>query len=197
MDATTRKLDALDDVSSKSRAHVASPGHQSKPQSPKVLAAQDSEPLLYWEDIEAGDHWTSASRSISSNDVEQFADLTGDHTGLHDQVSNSPFGEPVVHGLLGLGVMAGLSSENPRMATLALVGVEDWKFEAPIFFEDRVRVRTEVLEVTPHGRRAGRVVWKRELINEQGRVVQSGRIITLVASRNRVSSNGDRPKRPR
>src|SRR5690606_32772467 len=100
----------------------------------------------------------------------------------------SPFGQPVVHGLLGLGVMAGLSSARPMVATLALVSIQDWKFEAPIFFGDVVHVLTTVTELASHGRRAGRVTWRRQLVNQRNRVVQQGTFVTLVAARTRFKS---------
>ncbi len=146
----------------------------------------DTEPL-YLEDMKIGDRWLSAWREITSRDVASFAALTGDHDPLHRQdADESPFGEPVAHGLLGLSVLAGLSSEQPNAATLALVSISDWRFEAPIFFGDRVQVLTEVQEIQQHGRRAGRVTWRRQLLNQHGRVVQRGCFISLVASRARA-----------
>jgi 3-hydroxybutyryl-CoA dehydratase len=143
--------------------------------------------LLYLEDMNVGDSWLSAWREITGSDVADFAALTGDNDPLHsDNVSDSPFGEPVAHGLLGLSVLAGLSSEKPYAATLALIGISEWQFEAPIFFGDRVQVLTEIDEIQQHGRRAGRVTWNRQLLNQHGRVVQRGRFISLVATRARA-----------
>jgi acyl dehydratase len=141
---------------------------------------------LYLEDIRVGHSWSSEFREITSADVESFATLTGDHDPLHRSDSaHSPFGEPVAHGLLGLSVLAGLSTQSPEVATLALIGISEWQFESPIFFGDRVQVVTEIEEVQQHGRRAGRVTWRRQLLNQHGRVVQRGRFVSLVASRNR------------
>ena len=142
---------------------------------------------LYLEDLQTGDSWLSGEREITADDVADFALLTGDHDPLHEDGGiASPFGEPVAHGLLGLSVLAGLSSSRPDVATLALVGISDWQFESPIFFGDIVCVRTEVMEIQQHGRRAGRVTWLRELVNQHGRVVQRGRFVTLVAARARI-----------
>tara|TARA_R110002049_G_scaffold72490_2_gene187052 strand:- start:36293 stop:36817 length:525 start_codon:yes stop_codon:yes gene_type:complete len=143
--------------------------------------------LLHFEDLSVGDRWVSPGREITADDVADFAQLTGDHDPLHGQkAEDSPFGEPVAHGLLGLSVLAGLSSDHPRAATLALVGISDWSFEAPIFFGDVVHVMTEVESVQQHGRRTGRVTWVRQLINQDGRVVQRGRFVTLVGTKARA-----------
>ncbi|NNE00600.1 MAG: acyl dehydratase [Pirellulaceae bacterium] len=143
---------------------------------------------LFFDDLQVGDHWVSQWREVSGDDVADFAALTGDHDPLHtDQGAKSPFGEPVAHGLLGLSVLAGLSTNFPRVATLALVGISDWQFDAPIFFGDRVQVSTEIEAIEPHGRRAGRVTWLRKLLNEDNRVLQQGRFISLVATKARAT----------
>ncbi len=143
--------------------------------------------LLYLEDMHVGDRWMSDWREITGDDVADFASLTGDHDPLHTPAADgSPFGEPVAHGLLGLSVLAGLSSDRPNVATLALVGIADWQFEVPIFFGDRVQVSTEIEKIDQHGRRAGRVTWIRQLLNQHGRVVQRGRFVSLVATKARA-----------
>lgn len=160
---------------------------------------------LFYEDLVVGQTWASPSRPISAEDVETFSKLTGDFDPLHESVGggkpNSPFGRPIAHGLLGLSVLAGLSTEYPRVATLALVGVTDWQFEKPIFFGDTVHVVTQVSAIQPHGRRAGRVTWLRKLVCEDGRVLQQGNFITLVASKDRKrspSADGTHvPRQPR
>ena len=154
------------------------------------------QPLLYQEDLNVGDSWTSDSRMVSADDVAYFARLTGDHDPLHTDISgqSSPFGEPVAHGLLGLGILAGLSTNFPRVATLAFVSVTDWEFTNPIFFGQKVHVVTEIESLEQHGRRACRVVWFRRLVNEQDKVVQQGRFITLVASKSRVKKSSPKPE---
>jgi 3-hydroxybutyryl-CoA dehydratase len=150
---------------------------------------------IFFEDLQVGDRWISANREITADDVADFAELTGDHDPLHtDQLesSASPFGGPVAHGLLGLSVLAGLSSEQPLVSTLALVSISNWRFEAPIFFGDCVHVVTTVMETSSHGRRAGRVTWLRQLVNQDNRVVQHGTFVTLVATKARVMRFSDR-----
>lgn len=141
--------------------------------------------MLHLEDLQIGQRWISPSRVISADDVTDFADLTGDHTPLHDHSADpakgTPFGRPVVHGLLGLSIMAGLSSEHPRVKTLALVSLGEWEFRHPIYFGDSVHVETEVISLEPHGRRAGRVRWHRRLIGDRGQILQEGTVETLVA----------------
>ncbi len=146
-----------------------------------------SNDLLYFEDFNVGDRWLSDCREVTADDVADFAILTGDDDPLHQEGNvRSPFGEPVAHGLLGLSILAGLSSQHPRAATLALVGISNWQFEAPIFFGDRVQVATSIEILEQHGRRAGRVTWLRQLLNQHGRVTQRGQFVTLVSTRLRA-----------
>ncbi|MEL6108066.1 MAG: MaoC/PaaZ C-terminal domain-containing protein [Planctomycetota bacterium] len=157
-----------------------------------TVDVQDADLVLYSEDLAVGDCWTSQAREISGEDVATFASLTGDHDPLHSEnPAASPYGKPIVHGLLGLSVLAGLGTNYPRAATLTFMGIEDWQFLAPVFFGDSVQVRNEIVSLEQHGRRAVKVRWLRQLINDSGRVVQEGHFLTLVANRARVR------KRPR
>jgi acyl dehydratase len=169
------------------RARSAVAAHREPQQRAPAGAAK-----LYAEDLNLGDCWLSELRVIEQDDVEQFAQLTGDNDPLHGRDGDdSPFGKPVVHGLLGLSVLAGLGTKHPNAATLALVGVDEWKFVAPVFFGDAVQAKNQIVDLQPHGRRAAKVHWKRQLLNESGRVVQEGIFVTLVAAR------AKRPAKPR
>lgn len=141
---------------------------------------------LHYEDITPGDIWLSPARTVLESDIGSFAGLTGDYDPLHvdfEHATNTPYGRPIAHGLLGLSFLAGLSSTCPRVRTLAFVRIEDWQFQKPVVSGDTVHVRTRVESMSPKGRRAGEVVWFRELVNQRGEVVQSGRIVTLVAAK--------------
>ncbi|MCA9196934.1 MAG: MaoC/PaaZ C-terminal domain-containing protein [Pirellulaceae bacterium] len=141
---------------------------------------------MNFEDLRVGDRWTSPSRIITSDDVSEFAHLTGDYNPLHmdEQFARkTPFRQPIAHGLLGLSFVAGLGSESPLVDTVAFLGVNNWKFCKPVYFGDTVHVMTEVVQMDQQGRKRGRVIWKRELINQRGEVVQCGLFETLVATR--------------
>ena len=140
---------------------------------------------LFLEALEIGSTWVSPARTIDASDILSFAAMTGDFDPLHvasEHASESPFGKPVAHGLLCLSIMAGLSSNFPKVRTLALVKVDAWHFLRPVYIGDEVHVVTRVESIAPHGRRSGEVVWFRELINQRGECVQSGRLTTLVSS---------------
>ena len=95
-----------------------------------------------------------------------------------------PSDVPVAHGLLGLSVASGLSSNAPRVETLAFLAIEEWKFLQPIGFGDTIKVITRVESVQPRARgRRALITWRRTLINQDGIVVQEGTTKTLVKGR--------------
>ncbi len=139
--------------------------------------------LLYFDNVDVGQVWESPARTVTETDVVNFACMTGDYTALHvdhQYAETTPYRQPIAHGLLGLSLLAGLSSRFPNMATAAFVSVRDWKFLKPIYFGDTVHVVTEVIEKRRHGRKRGEVIWHRQLVNQGGQVVQSGVFETLV-----------------
>lgn len=151
------------------------------------------EPLvLRFGDLQVGDEWESAGRTIGRAEVGIFAGLSGDFNPLHmDHVwaLSGPYGRPVAHGILGLAIASGLASVAPRVATLALGEIVQWSFRKPIFFDDTVRVvsRIDELEAKARGRR-GLVTWARTVLNQEDEIVQEGRIRTLVDGRGRAGA---------
>lgn len=151
---------------------------------------------LYFEDLKVGDRWRSRARTITETDVVCFAGLTGDYDPLHmdhEFVKQSPFGRPIAHGLLGLSFVAGLGSHFPMVQTVAFVAVRNWEFLRPAFIGDTVHAVNEVAELKDAGRRRGTVMWKRQLVNYKGEVVQQGIFETLVARSPSTKSAAGKP----
>lgn len=150
---------------------------------------------LTFESLNLGDRWRSPARTMTETDIVSFAGLTGDYNPLHIDhqfAATTPWGKPIAHGLLGLSWVAGLGSTAPRPKTVALVAIREWEFLKPVFVGDTLHVVTEVVGKQVKGRRAGRVTWKRSLVNQHGVVVQQGFIETLVATeRGAVSRRGE------
>jgi acyl dehydratase len=144
---------------------------------------------LYFEDLSVGQIWISPRRTVTETDVISFASMTGDFNPLHvdyDFAAKSHYRQPVAHGLLGLSWVAGLGAFFPSVKTLAFTAVRDWEFCRPLFFGDTVFVETTLQEKEQSGRRSGKAVWLRKLINQSDQVVQQGTFETLVAIRSAV-----------
>lgn len=141
---------------------------------------------LFFEDLQVGQKWTSRGRTVTETDVVNFACLTGDFDPLHVDhaaAQDSPFHQPIAHGLLGLAFVAGLGSNFPVVRSVAFVAIRHWEFQRPIFFGDTVTAVNEVLELHAKGKRRGHVVWLRQLVNQRGELVQQGQFETIVACR--------------
>ena len=92
----------------------------------------------------------------------------------------TPFRRPIAHGLLGLSLAGGLTTAA-TVRTVAVLGLREWHFRAPVFPGDAIRVTIRVLEKELQGRgRRGMVVWQVRVLNQDGRVVQEGVTTTLV-----------------
>ena len=146
---------------------------------------------LCFQDLELGHTWETNGRTVTQADIVAFATTTGDFNPLHVDsqfASQTPFGEVIAHGLLGISWAAGLSSQNPSVDTKAFVGIKDWQFKLPIKVNDTIRVLTKIEELEPKGRRHGRVVWRLEILNQNDELVQSGCFETIVNGRKSASN---------
>jgi acyl dehydratase len=147
-----------------------------------------SDAHLYYEDFEVGDEWETQPKVITQDDVRAFAELTGDFNPIHlnpEYAATTPFGRTIVHGLLTVARASGMSVQHPQVRTLAVVEVRTVKFTAPVFPGDSIYVRSRVLDKERRGRgKRGLVTWKREIVNQEGKIVQEGINVTLVEARN-------------
>jgi len=147
----------------------------------------------YFDDVSVGDAWESPGRTITEADIVNFAGVSGDFSPIHvdhEFCKTTVFRRPIAHGLLVMAVSSGLGINNPAMRTLAFLRVVEWHFRAPVFTGDTIRVRTQVVskEARSRGRR-GVITWKREIINQDEKVVQEGMHSTLVEGRRASGSD--------
>lgn len=147
------------------------------------------EPPHAWsfDDFEAGQVFTGQGRTITESDLVWFASWSWDTNPPHTDavhMASSRFGERIAHGLLGMSVAMGLASRLGvfESCSIALLGVDDWRFHAPVVVGDTVRVRVTILgtRVTTAGD-SGVLERRFELINQRAEVVQSGSIPLLVS----------------
>lgn len=144
----------------------------------------------FFEDFDPqGEAVLTPEQAIEEADVLAFAALSGDDNPLHtdaDYASRTPMGQRVAHGLLVLSVATGLSARAGQMqgTALAFLGMDEWKFLAPVFFGDRIRLRWRVADKRLISSGQSGVVRRRmEILNQRDEVVQSGLFATLVRTR--------------
>jgi acyl dehydratase len=135
----------------------------------------------YFDDWAVGSEYVTPGRTLTETDVVMFAAMSGDYNELHTNdefMKKSDFGRRIVHGLLGLAVSHGLLFRTGFLdgTAIAFLGIESWKFEAPIFFGDTIHVKLRVAEVRASTSKPDRGIVKLflQIINQDGAVVQSG-----------------------
>jgi 3-hydroxybutyryl-CoA dehydratase len=150
---------------------------------------------LYFDDIELGQVWESGGRTVTEADITNFAGFSGDFNPIHvDQAyaATTPFRRPIAHGFGVFSIASGLGVSSPPVRTIALLAVREWGFILPVFIGDTIRVRSRAVEKTLRGRgKRGEIIWHRAIMNQDGKVVQEGRIATLIECRPRPRMNLD------
>ncbi len=152
-----------------------------------------SSAYLYYDDLEVGQEWESGGRTITESDIINFAGFSGDFNAIHiDHVyaATTPYRKPIAHGFGVFCIASGLAVLSPATRTVALLEVRNWEFKHPVFAGDTVHIRARVLTKTLKGRgRRGEVSWQRDIINQDGKVVQQGQVFTLVECRTSKSQS--------
>lgn len=97
-------------------------------------------------------------RTVTQEDIDTFADLTGDHQWIHTDVerakTESPFGTTIAHGNLTLSLIDGLRIELLKSTGFKLGVNYGWnkvRFPAPVPAASRIRATAEVVEVEEVG----------------------------------------------
>jgi acyl dehydratase len=92
---------------------------------------------------------------VSQQQVDQFADATGDHQWIHvdpERAASGPFGRTIAHGYLTLSLVPALVDEllQVRDAAQAInYGLGKARFPAPVPVGSRVRLTAVVEKVEP------------------------------------------------
>jgi acyl dehydratase len=97
-------------------------------------------------------------REVTQEDINTFADLSGDHQWIHVDVerakNESPFGTTVAHGNLTLSMIDGMRLELLNSSGFKLGVNYGWnrvRFPAPVPAGARIRATAEVTEVEEVG----------------------------------------------
>ena len=147
---------------------------------------------LCFEDMQVGDTMVTPGRTITETDLVNFCGLSGDFNELHsneEYARQDRFGHRIAHGLLGLAVASGLAARLGFMegTAQAFMGLE-WKFKAPIFIGDTVRLCARIAGKREVKRLSGGLIFiQAELRNQKDEVTQEGQWTLLMKSRTTTS----------
>jgi len=143
---------------------------------------------LHFDDLDLGTAIRTDSRTVTLDDIEDFAHSTGDHFYAHmdeEAASASPiFGGRVAHGYLVLSLAAGLFVWPDPGPVLANYGVDRCRFAKPTYPGDTLTVwLTAKRKTLRAGTGYGEVAWDAQVVNQDDEVVAAYDVLTMVANR--------------
>ena len=134
-------------------------------------------------ELEIGYTLKTASRTVTIEDIEHFAHFTGDTFYAHmdeEAAKASPIFEGrVAHGYLILSFAAGLFVEPAPGPVLANTGLENLRFQTPLYPGDSMRVELTVKTKSVRDEEKGEVRWAVYIFNQKGEVVATYDLLTM------------------
>ncbi len=139
------------------------------------------------EQLEIGYTVHTDAREVSKEDIEHFAEFTGDNFYAHmseDLARKNPFFDGrAAHGYLIVSFAAGLFVDPDFGPVLANYGVDDLRFAQPVYVGDSLKVRFTCKQKTlREGAGYGEVRWDTEVTNQKDELVASYDVLTMVAT---------------
>ncbi|MGH3626233.1 MAG: phenylacetic acid degradation bifunctional protein PaaZ, partial [Sciscionella sp.] len=137
-------------------------------------------------ELRVGDSVTAGPRTVTREDIDHFAEFTGDtfyaHTDERAAAANELFGGIVAHGYLVVSFAAGLFVSPEPGPVLANYGLENLRFLTPVHPGDELSVTLTAKRITPReGADYGEVCWDTDVCNSAGDSVARYDVLTLVA----------------
>jgi oxepin-CoA hydrolase/3-oxo-5,6-dehydrosuberyl-CoA semialdehyde dehydrogenase len=148
-----------------------------------------------FEALSVGDALITEKRTITLDDIESFAALSGDTFYAHmDQAAakrNPFFEDRVAHGYFLVSMAAGLFVWPDEGPVLANYGLDNLRFSAPVYAGDELQVQfTCKQKVNRETEDYGEVRWDTTIINQEGEVVANYDVLTLVAKAEAIDTKG-------
>jgi oxepin-CoA hydrolase/3-oxo-5,6-dehydrosuberyl-CoA semialdehyde dehydrogenase len=144
----------------------------------------------YFDELQIGDQLLTEKRLITAEDIDQFADLSGDHFYAHlrdTDFSGTMFEKQVAHGYLIMSIAAGLFvSSYDKNPVLLNYGIDELRFTKPVYPGSEIQVRFTCKEKTrqekkePTDINKGIVKWLVEIMDETGEITGVATILTMV-----------------
>ena len=144
----------------------------------------------YFEELQIGDQIVTEKRVITSEDIDKFANLSGDHFYAHvkeTDFADTMFERQVAHGYFVLSVAAGLFVDSfEKNPVLLNYGIDELRFTKPVYPGAEIHIRFTCKEKTPQDRKEdseipkGIVKWLVEIIDETNEQVGIATILTMV-----------------
>ncbi|MCC7456980.1 MAG: phenylacetic acid degradation bifunctional protein PaaZ [Nitrospira sp.] len=146
----------------------------------------------HFEELQIGDTLLTHRRTVGEADIVAFGGISGDYFYMHfDDIAarQSPFGKRIAHGYFVLSAAAGLFVSPAPGPVLANYGLDTLRFVKPVGIGDTIQARlTCKRKIDRHRKDAngvgqGVVAWDVAVTNQDGELVASYDILTLVAKK--------------
>jgi oxepin-CoA hydrolase / 3-oxo-5,6-dehydrosuberyl-CoA semialdehyde dehydrogenase len=153
----------------------------------------------YFEELEIGDQIITEKRTITSEDIDKFADLSGDKFYAHIKTTDftgTMFEQQVAHGYFIMSIAAGLFVDSyDKNPVLLNYGIDELRFTKPVYPGSEIHIRFTCKEKLPNDKRViekpedfkrgddidkGIVKWLVEMIDETGEITGVATILTMV-----------------
>jgi oxepin-CoA hydrolase / 3-oxo-5,6-dehydrosuberyl-CoA semialdehyde dehydrogenase len=144
----------------------------------------------YFEELQVGDQLITEKRIITSEDIDAFADLSGDHFYAHKadtDFTGTMFDRQVAHGYFILSAAAGLFVDGSDLGPVLLnYGIDELRFTKPVYPGAEIQVRFTCKEKLPQDSKdendvpKGIVKWYVEILDETAEHVGIATILTMV-----------------
>ena len=144
----------------------------------------------YFEELNIGDQIVTAKRLISSEDIDSFADLSGDHFYAHIESTDfkgTMFDKQVAHGYFIISAAAGLFVDSyEKNPVLLNYGIDELRFTKPVYPGTEIYIRFTCKEKIPQDLKdendspKGIVKWLVEIFDDTDEHVGVATILTMV-----------------
>lgn len=154
----------------------------------------------YFEELVIGDQIITEKRVITAEDIDKFADLSGDHFYAHIKTTDftgTMFEQQVAHGYFIMSLAAGLFVDSyEKNPVLLNYGIDELRFTKPVYPGAEVYIRFTCKEKLPNDKRVvenpedfkrgddiekGIVKWLVEFFDETDEITGVATILTMVA----------------
>ncbi|GAB3475931.1 MaoC family dehydratase [Marinomonas epiphytica] len=124
------------------------------------------------------DQSAELTRIVSQDDVQLFAQVTGDCNPVHldeDYAANTSFEKPIAHGMLTAGfISAVIGTKLPGPGCIYLD--QSLKFRAPVYIGQEVTTRVTVSDINERRRR----VTLKTVCECEGKIVVTGEATIMI-----------------
>lgn len=144
---------------------------------------------IWFEDFIPGAVLESAPRRITEEDIDRYAELTGERHPVHMDAGfarAAGFRGRIAHGLFALALIEGLKAQlgGFERSVIASLGWDRVRFTAPLEPGDEVHLKLELLEKRSSSKPGRGIATERgSLVKADGTVVVSGDHVVILLGR--------------